>query len=94
MNNSETFASDIKIENEIKCSSCGKELISHEDTNGWHRFSVSQSDNNSIYFDVCSLECYLNQVRESVKELEYSENGKIDGLDVSFIKKMLPFMED
>jgi hypothetical protein len=86
-----------EIEVEEKCSACGKKQLSSLKNSGWHRIAVYHCDddidisNTFRYYEVCSFECYLKQVRRSVDELEASKTARIDGMDLAFVRKLLFF---
>lgn len=97
--NTETMYKDELAPSEIKsgrvrCSCCGREFINIEEANNWYQFSVCHGSSDNKYFDVCSLKCYLKQVGKSVKDLENSEAGLIDEMNVAFAKKLLFFLEE
>lgn len=86
-----------EIEMEEKCSSCEKVQLSAVKNTGWHRIAVYHCDDDIDitrtfkYYDVCSFDCYLKQVRKSVNELEASKTARIDGMDLAFVRKFLFF---
>ncbi len=94
MNKAGEFVSEMDTGTVVKCCSCGKEHERSENRNGWHRFSAHQDENSfngAKYYDVCSIECYLSQVRQSYDELKNTETATIDGMDLKFANKLLFF---
>lgn len=85
-----------KIEMEEKCSLCSKKHIDDHKNNGWHRIAVYHCDAEDItktfrYYDVCSFECYLKQMRKLVEEMDGLKTARVDGMDLAFVKKLLFF---
>lgn len=85
-----------KIEVEEKCSFCGKRHLDEGKNNGWHQIAVYHCDDEDIsrtfrYYDICSFECYLKQMRRLVDELEGLETARVDGMDLPFVRKLLFF---
>lgn len=78
-----------------KCCSCGKKHLEMESDDVWQQLSVYDGVNNNSYkyFDVCSLDCYLLQVKKTVEELHDSRTSWIDGMDIPFAKRLLNFYE-
>lgn len=95
MNTLGTYMTDSELEVDLKCCSCGRES-NFEDTGGYH-FSVYRGRNSSNidecyqHYDVCSLQCYLRQVKKSINNLGKSDRVWIDGMDIDFAKKLLFF---
>lgn len=86
----------IELELDEKCSLCGKRHVDDRKHNGWHRIAVYHCDDEDIsntfrYYDICSFECYLKQMRRLVDELEGSKTARVDGMDLPFVRKLLFF---
>lgn len=96
MNKLESCAADLELEADLTCNLCGKEY-NCDNTEESYQFSVYGGRNNTNideyyqHYNVCSLTCYLKQIKKSVNNLERSKNGTIDGMDVDFAKKLLFF---
>jgi hypothetical protein len=80
-----------------KCDVCGKLAGSASMPNTWHDFSHSHggwgndSVDSFVYFEVCSVDCFIKQLEQSVKELsEYSEyDTEVSGMTYGFAKQLL-----
>jgi hypothetical protein len=85
---------EMEVEVGMKCCTCGKKYNNIEES---YQMSVYKKVSNisisGIYlnYDVCSLQCYLKQVKKSINEIEKSGTGEIDGMDIAFAKKLLFF---
>ncbi len=85
-----------KIEVEEMCSLCGKKHLDEAKNNGWHQIAVYHCDDEDIsrtfrYYDICSFECYLKQMRKLVDELDGLKTARVDGMDLTFVRKLLFF---
>ena len=93
----EDFQDKFDVAVEKVCSVCGRTHICSLETNNWHQIAVYHCDKGTDFrdtykfYDVCSFECYLKQVKESALELQKSKTGRIDGMDLSFVEKLLFF---
>jgi hypothetical protein len=77
-----------------KCDICGKGTPDEND-NSFYNLEHHHSawGNDSIdsfeYFDVCSFNCYMKQLKRSVKELEGYASAEIDGKPIKFVEQMI-----
>jgi hypothetical protein len=84
-----------------KCDICQKEILSIKNNlpDGWLNFSHSHKDwgNDSIdsieYFDVCSPECFIKQIRASLKEYECYDGAEVAHMDFPFAVKFIEYLE-
>jgi hypothetical protein len=79
----------------VKCDVCETEHIGNI-SDEWHNFSSHHDGwgNDSCasyeYYDVCSIECYKQQLEECLKDLEeYSHWAWIDGFTYEFTKRLV-----
>ncbi len=83
---------------DCKCDCCGK-MAGEPFPKKWFNFSHGHSEwgNDSVdsyeYFDVCSPECFANQLEKSIDELEgYRRSAKIADMNYDFAKTLYLFM--
>lgn len=77
-----------------KCDVCGVEVKGY--AAGWFHFNTHHSEwgNYSCesyeYYDVCSAECYVSKLTESVKDMSsYKRSGRIAEMSIEFAEKLL-----
>jgi len=82
-----------------KCDVCGKESEGSLPKD-WHHLYHKHYDwgNDSVdsyeSFDVCSSECYLARLKESVYELRnHDKSGEISDMSIPFVLNLIKFME-
>lgn len=79
-----------------KCDSCGKVHNGIEFPDDWYIFYAfcnNQYNDFSEKYMVCSPECYVNELKNSVEDFEYMGNSKIDNFSINFTKKLLEFIK-
>jgi hypothetical protein len=89
-----------KVFDKLVCDICGK-ISKEEKPNGWYNFSHGHgawgNDSCDSYrnFDVCSIECYLKQLKKSLEEMkEYEDRyANIDHKNIKFIEDLIKALE-
>ena len=89
-----------EVFSELVCDVCGNKS-KEENPNGWYNFSHGHgawgNDSCDSYcnFDVCSVECYLKQLKKSLEEMkEYEDRyANIDHKNIKFIEDLIKALE-
>jgi hypothetical protein len=87
----------VDVEIEKLCSVCGRRHSLSLEKITWHQVAAYHCDNGVNFrdtykfFDICSFKCYLKQVNKLADELANTKTGRIDGMDLSFVRKLLFF---
>lgn len=89
----------VKVKVGMKCDVCGTE--SHDiENDAWTEISHHHEDwgNDSCdsyeYFDVCSVDCYIEQLKRSVEELRDYHTGEINDMSCEFVSLLIKRWEE
>lgn len=81
------------------CDVCGVTVMDTEPRD-WHHFMHQHGEwgNDSVdsieYFDVCSVQCYADQLRRSIEKMKSKERtAEIDGKTLAFATALVSVLE-
>jgi hypothetical protein len=86
----------VKVPNGTQCDVCGKTTKDDSDwvkIEHYHSAWGNDSCESFEYFDACSVDCYTEQLKRSIRELEGNHGGKINEMRTEFVVMLIERLE-